>query len=79
MLKGKLGIRHQTLYWLRLYQNQKPKVEICCLALVLYNEKFLRRKKKIKNEEAQGILKFGNFCEFLRFLENFWLLFVIYC
>ena len=35
-------------------------------------------KKKIKNEEAQGILKFGNFCEFLRFLETFWLLFVFF-
>ena len=42
----------------------KPKVEICCLALVFYNE-------KIKNEEAQGILKFGHLCEFLRFFKTF--------
>ena len=35
-------------------------------------------EEKIKNEEAQGILKFGNFCEFLRFLETFWLLFVFF-
>ena len=32
----------------------------------------------LKNEQAPGILKFGNFCEFLRFLETFWLLFVFF-
>ena len=37
------------LYWrLRLYQNQKPNVEICCLALVFYNEKFFEKKKNQK-------------------------------
>ena len=36
--------------------------------------KIFWEEKKIKNEEVQSILKFGNFCEYLRFLENFWLL-----
>ena len=35
------------------------------------------KKKKKKNKQAQGILEFGNFCEFLRFLETFCLLFFI--
>ena len=55
----------------------KPKVEICCLALVFYNKNFLRREK-IKSKKVQGILKFGNFCEFLRFFETFQLVFVFF-
>ena len=37
-----------ALYWPRLYQNQKPKVEICSMALIFYNEtNFMTKNSKM--------------------------------
>ena len=37
-----------TIYWPRLLQNQKPKVEICSMALIFYNEtNFMTKNSKM--------------------------------